>query len=185
MDNMKIEQIVLQDGRRAERHTFVDTEGKEVVEIFAEELRPLKLEKRISRESKSYVARETEETVQDGTVVEKKVKENPQPEIKVTEHIGVADHAKLVAGDYIRRDEIGKLITDSVVAGVGALIEPKGLRDVSAKPEVATRPKVSAQAVVEQNVEDKKSKQLWVDLGLGALIVAQVVFFIYYVLVIM
>jgi hypothetical protein len=47
----KIESLVLDDGRRAERHITLDANGNEVIEIFAEEKRPLKLEKRIVRET--------------------------------------------------------------------------------------------------------------------------------------
>ena len=193
MDNVKVEQIVLPDGRRAERHSFVDAEGKEVVEIFAEEKKPLQLEKRISREKKEYLAREVEETVQNGTVVEQKVVEHQEPKLEVTKHIGLAEHAKVLDGEYLRKDEASSMIADGVVAAVSALIDAR--RDLIQPAPIAEEPahepyqrvlpKVSAQAVVEQNVEDKKKNQLWLDVGLVALIVAQVGFFVYYVSAVM
>jgi hypothetical protein len=194
-NNVKVDQIVLQDGRRAERHTSVDAEGKEVVEIFAEERKPLKLEKRIVREKAQVVAREITETVQDGVVVDQETKEIPVPTMQVTQHIGLADHAKVVDGEYVKRSEIGQMITDNVIAGIQALVEAQ--RDVQpeapvpqqvvqqAPMQVAPQPRLSAQAAVEQNVEEKKKGQLLLDIALGVLIAGQVGFFIYYVVAVM
>ena len=85
------------------------------------------------------------------------------------------------------------MIADGVVAAVSALIDAR--RDLIQPAPIAEEPahepyqrvlpKVSAQAVVEQNVEDKKKNQLWLDVGLVALIVAQVGFFVYYVSAVM
>ena len=115
----KVETMTLSDGRRAERHVTVDEKGIEVVEIFAEEKRPLKLEKRITRETKNIVSKEVHETVRDGEIVLQEVHslDNEMP-LQIQSRIGVADHHKIVDGDYVRRDEISQIIEDGVVAGV-------------------------------------------------------------------
>lgn len=193
MDNVQVEQITLQDGRRAERHTFVDADGKQVTEIFAEEKKPLQLERRISKEKREYVAREVEETVRNGAVVEQKVIEHPEPEMEITKHIGLVDHAKVIDGEYLRKEEASGMIADGVVAAVSALLDarkdlfqaPAPVVNAPAEPYQRIVPKVSAQSIVEQNVEEKQKNKMWVDVGLGVLIVAQIAFFAYYVLAIM
>jgi hypothetical protein len=62
------EKIILQDGRKAEKRTSVDAVGNQVIEIFAEEERPLKLEERVVRESKTFVTKEIHQTLRNGVV---------------------------------------------------------------------------------------------------------------------
>lgn len=120
----EIQKLTLDDGRRAERHVSTDAQGNEVVEIFAEEQRPLKLEKRIVRETKQIVCKETHQTVKDGEICYEEVRAlEPEVPLQIRGRIGTADHAKIVDGDYVRKDEIDKLIADGVVQGVTALME--------------------------------------------------------------
>lgn len=67
-DDVKLEKMLLDDGREAEKRVSVDQDGKEVTEIFAEEKRPFKLEKRIVRETKNIVVKEVHQTLKDGVV---------------------------------------------------------------------------------------------------------------------
>jgi hypothetical protein len=177
--NVKVEAMTLQDGRRAERHCYVDEQGKEIVEIFAEDKKPLKLEKRVVRESKTVLARETTETVRDGEVIEKQVVEIPEPVMQLTQHIGLANHAKVVDGEYVSRKEVEQLVTDGVVAGITTLLESK--RESLPMQLTCSEKRVSAQAVVEQNVEDKQSQNNWLNYALIGLVVAQVGVFVYYI----
>lgn len=194
----RVEKITLPDGRRAERHVFINDDDNEVVEVFAEESRPLKLEERILRERKKIVAKETREVIKDGEVSEVEVRSlEPEVPLQVRERIGVAEHAKIVDGDYVRKDEIAQIVADSVVAGVEALmenmepvVEP---RDDMIEEEVYEEPvvekrreqsrepyfKAQAQEVVEKNVADKKQKDAMLNVVLGVILVAQMAFFGY------
>jgi|GEM_PF-3620501 hypothetical protein len=175
----KVESLVLDDGRRAERHTTLDATGKEVVEIFAEEKRPLKLEKRIVREMKNIIAKEVHQFVKDGEVsYEEVLALEPEVPLQVRSRIGVAEHAKVVDGDYVRKDELGKLIEDGVVAGVSALMEQ--MQPVQAQAQRPEEKVLRAQQIVEMNVEEKKKSNSWENLALGAIILIQVVFLLGY-----
>ena len=67
-DDVKLEKIILEDGRNAEKRIVFDENGNEVVEVFAEEKRSLKLETRIVRETKNIVIKEVHQTLKDGVV---------------------------------------------------------------------------------------------------------------------
>lgn len=183
-ENLKIETLTLDDGRRAERHTTIDASGQEVVEIFAEEKRPLKLEKRIVREMKNIVAKEIHQTVKDGEVSYEEIRSlEPEVPLQVRSRVGVADHAKIVDGDYVRKEEIGKLIEDNVVAGITAMMESMEFSSMSDHPrshapKSEAAPAFSAQQVLEKHVSEKKSKNSNVINGIMvAVIVVQVAFY--------
>jgi len=189
-ENKRVENITLPDGRQAERHIFNDENGNEVVEVFAEERRPRKLEERILRERKQIVAKETRETIQDGEVTQVEVRSlEPEVPLQIREKIGVADHAKVVDGDYVRKEEIAQLISDGVVAGVEAMMESMGPPEYDyEEPELETEPKLvpvaqepyfNAQGAVAKNVADKKQKDTLINVVLGVVLVAQVLFFGY------
>lgn len=190
-DQTKVQMLTLEDGRRAERHVSRDEDGNEVVEIFAEEQRPLKLEKRIVKEHKKIVAKETHETVRDGEVTQVEVRSlEPNVPMQVRERIGVADHAKVVDGDYVRKEEVSQLIADGVCAGVEAMManmEPETY-DVHDEPEcepepVQSQPVFKAQSIIEGNVADKKKNDALLNMVMGVVIVAQLAFFGYMFLV--
>jgi flagellar biosynthesis GTPase FlhF len=175
-DHLKVESLTLDDGRKAERHVTVDVNGNELVEIFAEEKRPLKLEKRIIRESKNIISKEIHQTVKDGEIAYEEVHamESEAP-LQVRERIGVVQHAKIVDGDYVRKDEIQNLIAEGVVAGVSALME-----NMEPLSKQSNKSIFKAQEVVEKNVEEKKKNDVVVNAILGCVIVAQLVFFVGY-----
>lgn len=179
-NELKVESLVLDDGRRAERHVTIGPDGSEVIEIFAEEKRPLKLEKRIVREMKNIVAKEVHQIVKDGEVSYEEVHSlEPEVPLQIRSRIGVTDHAKIVDGDYVRKDEIAKIIEDGVVAGVSALMEQ--MEPVTAqlkKPE--TNKAFKAQEVVEKNVEEKKKNDMVVNVIMGVVIFIQLAFFLGY-----
>jgi len=176
-DKKRVETITLSDGRHAERHVTEDENGNEVVEVFAEERRPLKLEERIVREHKRVVAKEIHETIRDGEVSHVEVRSlEPEVPLQVRERLGTADHAKIVDGDYVRKDEIGKLVADGVVAGVEALMENMA-PVVHEKPE--PEPFFNAQTIVEKNVAEKKKSDVVVNAVLAVILVAQLGFFGY------
>ena len=176
-DHVKVKRMTLDDGRHAERHTSVDANGNEVVEVFAEEARPLKLEKRIHREYKNVLSKETHETIKDGEVahVEVHAGQSDVP-LRIVDRIGIADHAKIVDGDYVRKEEIGKFIEDGVTTGIAQLLD--SFQPVAAQ-SVPEAPKFRAQAVVENNVDEKSKNEMLINIGLGVLLLAQVGFFCY------
>jgi len=189
-DESRVQTLTLEDGRRAERHVSRDENGNEIVEIFAEEQRPLKLEKRIVREHKDIVSKETHETVQDGEVVNVEVRSlEPNVPMQVRERIGVANRAKVVDGDYVRKEEVSQLIADGVCAGVEAMManmEPEPYaEEYDEEPEYEPEPEpvFKAQSIVEQNVAEKKKGDALLNMVMGVVIVAQLAFFGYMFLV--
>lgn len=183
---VRVEQVRLPDGRHAERHINKDEQGNEVVEIFAEEQRPLKLEERIVREHKLIVAKETRETIRDGEVTHVEVRTlEPEVPLQIRERIGVAEHGKVVDGDYVRKEEIGQLVADGVVAGVEALMESMELAapasatiEEQVDDEQEEQPVFSAQSIVEKNVSEKKGDGV-VNGVLIVILLSQVAFFSY------
>lgn len=182
---VRVEQVRLPDGRHAERHINKDEQGNEVVEIFAEEKRPLKLEERIVREHKRIVAKETREIIKDGEVVHVEVRSlEPEVPLQIREKIGVAEHGKIVDGDYVRKEEIGQLVADSVVAGVEALMEnmepaAAPAKEYEVEKPVDEKPVFNAQSIVEKNVSKKKKGDGLVNGVLVVILIAQVAFFGY------
>ena len=192
---VEVQNITLDDGRRAERHMSHDENGNEIVEIFAEERRPLKIEKRIVKEHKNIVSKETHETIKDGEVAHIEVRSlEPDVPLQVRERIGVADHHKVVDGDYVRKDEIGQIVADSVITGVTALMEnmepvvhhkevvhhrEEPVRHEPVHEPVHHEPVFHAQSVVEQNVADKKKNDNLINIVMGVILVAQMGFFGY------
>lgn len=191
---VNVESLTLNDGRRAERHTVIDGYGNEVVEIFAEEKRPLKLEKRIQREFKNIVSKELHETIRDGEIVYQEERTlEPEVPLQVRQKLGIANHAKIVDGDYVRKDEIDKLIADGVVAGVTALmdrVEPVVTKQspvqVVVTPQAAPQPQqmapqpiFRAQEAVEKSVEEKQKNAMMVNVVMGVIILLQAGFFGY------
>jgi len=178
-DHVEVKQLTLDDGRRAERHVSHDG-GNEVVEIFAEERRPLKMEKRIIREHKQIVSKETHETIKDGEVSHIEVRSlEPEVPLQVRERIGLVDHHKVVDGDYVRKDEIGQIVADSVVTGVAALMDNGVVHHGVVHHDVEDKPMFHAQSVVENNVAEKKKSDGMANVVMGVLLVAQLAFFGY------
>lgn len=183
----RVEVLTLDDGRRAERHVAVGDNGQEIVEIFAEEKRPLKLEKRIVREYKKVVAKEVHETIKDGEVSAVEVRSTePDVPLQIRERLAVADHAKIVDGDYVRKEEISDLVSNAVVDGITALMENihplLQNKDVAPKedpPAIFKASSLRAQSIVEQNVADKKQKENNYNGIMIGILVIQVLFFVY------
>jgi hypothetical protein len=173
-ENVKVESLVLDDGRKAERHISVDQNGNETIEIFAEEKRPLKLEKRVYREMKNIVSKEVHQTVKNGEVsYEEVLSLEPEVPLQVRSKIGVVEHAKVVDGDYVKKEEVGKMIEEGVVAGVLALLEHTTNENKFSKS-------LNAKEIVEKNVEDKKKKELFFNYFLGFVVFIQLLFFLGY-----
>jgi hypothetical protein len=193
-NEVQVQAIKTDDDRRAERHFSVNDEGHEVVEIFAEERRPLKLEKRIIKEKEEIVGKVTEETIKDGEVVHKVVKDrDPLLPLQMVENLGMADHAKLVDGDYVRKEEIGQMVSDAVVAGMSAMMD--NYEPVQSVEEhhhhhhhedenKETEPlfnaqNLTAQSEIEGRVANKKGNDMTMNIIMGGIIVVQVIFFAY------
>ena len=184
-EEIRVQRMTLDDGRSAERHISKDENGDEIVEIFAEEMRPLKLEKRIHREFKNVIAKETHETIKDGEVAHVEVRSgDSEVPLKVVERIGVANHAKIVDGDYVRKDEIGKIVSDAVVQGVTVLMENMDVPTEQVQPQ-QPQPIFRAMSVVENNVAEKKSNDYTINIVLGVILFAQMCFFGYVYFVMM
>lgn len=85
-DDVKVEEVTLDDGRRAEKHIIKES-GKEVVEVFAEQKPVMKLENRIIRETKTVVVKEVHQKLEDGNVVSEEVFEVSPEAFSLTKNI--------------------------------------------------------------------------------------------------
>lgn len=172
---MDIQKLTLSDGRIAEKHISTDDDGNEVIEIFAQENRPLKLEQRIVREFKQVIARERHETITDGEVTKVEVRDiTPEPPLQVVERIGIPEHQMVVDGDYVRRDEISKLVADAVVTGVATLLETHQPFEVE-QPVVPTAKKMIEARVLGDGQKDRHTVQI----VMGVILALQIAFFAY------
>jgi len=156
---VRVEKLTLEDGRHAERRTSVDHQGNEVVEIYAEEVKPLKLEKRIVREMKNVVARELHQTLENGQISTEEV-------IAVD---GLQNHV-------VTKEDVAKLIQQAVSE---VLANNVGCDHSKQK---TVNKVLKAQEIVEKNVEEKKKNDNMINIILGGVILAQVLFFLGYML---
>lgn len=186
----KVERFTLEDGRIAERHISHNEAGEKVIEVFVEEKRPLKLEKRITEKRKEILAEQKVETIKDGEIVDVKLNAvDPHVKLQVREHIATADNAELHSLGYVSKKELGPVVADAVVAGISALMEKQAetkrapLFSFSAPAQAAPQPTaLKAQTVVEQNVEQKKKSDVIAMIVMSVIIVVQLAFFGYIML---
>lgn len=172
----KIERFTLEDGRKAERHISTNESGEKVIEIFVEEQRPLKLEKRITEKRKEILAEQKVETIQNGEIVDVQSSSvDPHVKMQLREHIAKADNAELHSCGYVSKKELGPVVADAVVAGISALLEKNDtVKEHSFK---ATAPVVKAQNIVEERVEQQKKNDLITYIVLGVIVIVQVAVF--------
>ena len=174
-----IEKFVTGDGRRAEKHINLDENGNKVISFFAEEERPLKLEKRVKQVFKPMLVEEHVETIKDGQVIDMKVSSTePKTNLELREHIAVADKSIIGSDKYVSKEEVAELVAQGVVAGLNA---SKGMKMSQAiQPENPFR----VQNAVEQRVEDTTKTVKMSDVAmytvLGVAIIAQVAFGVYW-----
>ncbi len=167
--NVEIEKTIV-DGRLAERHVSYNENGDKIVEIFTEEKRPLHLEKRIVQKYKQIVAEEIIENVKDGNVIEREVLSvEPPAQLKVVEHVGMADHAKLINSEYATKKDV----TDAVVAAVASLLGNVEVKSASVDkvPEKTFVP--VAEKKLAERVAEKPATDSSVNIVLVALIALQ------------
>lgn len=169
--NVKVERFHTEDGRIAERHISTSETGEVVEELFIEDRRPLKLEKRVTKKHKEVLAEQRVETIKDGEIVDVQVHAlEPKSPLQVVEHIAVVEKSEINPNNYISRKELGPIVTDAVVAGVSVLMT----NPVTAQS--LTKPVFTSQAVVEERVETKKKHEITAYAFYGLLIVGQLAF---------
>jgi hypothetical protein len=165
MADKQIEKIHLDDGRVAERHTTINEQGDEVVEMFVEPKKTLNLDKRIVNKHKQVLAEQIIETIQDGQVIDRKVvSSDPTPKMQLVDHIAVSG-GDINPNQYLTAQQVGPIVTDAVVAGVQAILENQA--------SYAPSQTVSAQSVVEERVlsQTSSNKNLWIGVAVVALLV--------------
>jgi len=176
---VEVEKTML-DGRYAERHTSYIANSEScpsgtIVEIFAEEKRPLHLEKRIIQTHKNIVSEERIEYIKDGEIVEVEVKSldpTANTTMQIKEHIGIADHAKIVDGEYVTKKELGPVISDAVVAGIASLLESVEVTHQKIDPQT----QFTAQKQIAERVEQNKGNDKIINAVLLCLIICQLGF---------
>lgn len=170
MENKKVERIHLEDGRAAERHVSVNEAGEKVTEIYVEEQRPFKLEKRITEKRKDILAEQKVEKIQDGQIVEVQLSSvDPNVKLQLRDHIATAENAELRSLNYASKKDVA----DAVVAGVSALLEQQNYQ--------RQQPVLSAQSLIEERVEPKKGSSLLL-VGLVVVALIQVAIFGFFVM---
>jgi len=138
----KIEKITMEDGRIAERRVSIDKNGDKHIELWAEEPKALKLESRVVEKHATVVSeRKIEMVNSDGDIVNVKVESiDPQSNMELVQHLGVATDQN--ASKYVTKDDL-----------VAALVAVNEVQGQSMGMLSAPAPVMSAQSVVQQNVE--------------------------------
>lgn len=168
--NKKIERIQLEDGRMAERHSSLDEEGNEVVEIYSEPVKNLSLEKRVVNKHRKVLAEQVVETIQDGAVIEQKTTSIDPPSPQLVNHIRVAQESTAPLS--------AQQIADAVASAVSTAMEAKQVAALSVPPRVKNPP-FSAQALTEERAQETGKKDNTFITVLGVMVVGQLVLFGY------
>lgn len=183
-NSVDIEQTTF-DGRMAERHTSFNDDGDKVVEIFAEEKRPLHLEKRIVQKHKNVLAEERVEHVRDGEIVEVEVRSlEPETRLQMREHLGIAEHYATDNKQYVTKQELcpelGPAISEAVVTGIQTMMENIDFSEEDDHAMHMHQPIMSAAAQVQQRVKEGETKSGGTDsvvnMVLAVLIMLQLAF---------
>lgn len=173
-----IEKFVLESGRRAEKHVETNSAGDKVIQIYAEEERPLKLEKRVTQKFKTVLAEEHIETIKDGEVIEKQVLSvEPKTQLELREHIGLVDKPMIGTDQYVSKNEVADLVAQGVASGMKVFAQNLTAQSM---PQV-NAPVFKAQSEVAQRVEAAATgENKWVTIGLIGFIVLNVVGAVWY-----
>ena len=155
-----VTKITLEDGRIAERRVSIDADGNEVIELYAEEKRPLKLEKKVVREYKKVLAKEVHQTIKDGEVVGVEEKANVvDSPLRVVEKVAVNDNSAAM---------------EKLVSAMECLVD--NMEVVKAQ---SLAPVISAQSLVEANVAEKEKSSMKGNLLVIALVAINVAYWGY------
>ena len=166
---MHVEKIILEDGRRAERHIDKTEGGERVVSLYAEEPRPMNLEKRVRQKFKEVLAEECVETIKDGQVIDSKVSSiEPKVEMRLVEHVAKAENPVFNAQGFVTRDEFKEVMLTSIEAILAARQDAKPVMAAQAVPQFR------AQAVVEERVAAEEKNNTLTLVVLGAFVVIQI-----------
>ena len=197
----KTEKVTLEDGRLAERRTYYDDEGSEIVEVYVEPKRNLKLDKRVINKTKTVLAEQRIQTIRDGEVVDEEI-HSIEPEVRLEKRQHIQKEGFDEQGDYVTKDQLSRAVSEGVVEAMKAALAPireqmastpkeivieKPVVDQRPAPLFSTpveketvvpaqskQPELSAQSIVEQNIEDKKKHDLNSFILFGVIAVAQV-----------
>lgn len=118
----RIERIMLEDGRRAEKH-IVDEGDTKVQELHVEDERPLRLAQRVIEKRKPVVYERSVQVIKDGEVVEEKLESlDPSPQMQLREHLGVASQFALQEEEcncHVTKEEMIDAIVTAIKASKG------------------------------------------------------------------
>ncbi len=178
MDDIKVEQIYLEDGREAERRVTDDGDER-VLELYVEPPKPKPeklLSKRVIEKKRPVVYERVIETVEDGKVVDRKVEAiDPKVEMKLLEHhVSAQEVVKSVPKEevktsaYVTKEELQQAILTAVKA-----VRKHDVGEEKHVVPVVETPKLSMQQVVGERVEQSKTASI-INVGLAVLIAAQV-----------
>lgn len=168
-----VEKFNLEDGRTAERHISVNEAGDKVIEVFTEDKKPLKLEKRIIEKRKEILSEQIVETVKDGEVVDIKVHSvEPSVVMQLRDHIGRIENSELNPSDYFTKRDLAPLMAQTFSSLMAAQSQ-----NVSAQSNIiVTKAQQAEIALGDQIVAKKKNDTLINSILIGAIIIQCAVF---------
>lgn len=167
MEETKVEQVRLKDGRYAEIKTHEQKDcdsgqGEVVYEHYEEEPRQLHLKKRVTEKRKPIVYERVIEAIEGNEVVEKRVEScEPQVQMQLREHIGLAKaQAQEVDPCYATCSDLKEAM----------LAVAEAVRESSQPAPSAAPRKARMQAVVEDEVKQTDTWGVveWILLGVIA-----------------
>lgn len=182
----KIEKLNLEDGRIAERRSFTNELGNEVIELFTEPKRNLNLDKRIINKKKEIISEQIVQTIKDGEVVEEEVfSHEPPVKLEKVRHIQTENFDQV--GDYVTKDSLSRAISEAMNPLIEKLSQDQSQKqklfsDVVMSPVAekyaSEEPKKYTPELVSKNIDDKKNDKKTL-LFFGAIAVGQIGFLLW------
>lgn len=181
---MKIEKLNLEDGRIAERRSFINDEGNEVVELFTEPKKNLNLDKRIINKRKEIVSEQIVQTIKDGEVVEEEVfSQEPPVKLEKVRHIQKEDYDQV--GDYVTNERLSRAIAEAMTPLFEKLSvaksEPKLFSNEYTPVETPSYVETtkSTRSLITEHVDEKKKNDKKTLLFFGVIAIGQVGFLLW------
>jgi hypothetical protein len=166
----KIEKVILPDGRSGERHTRIDSDGNEVIEIYGLPASSLELEQTIHRKMTSVCSEEVVSTVRDGEVigVERKTI-YPEVPLQLRERLAYVAQAAPVAPAVapVPAQDLAQTVAAAVTEGMRAFFGAVSPDETVQAQSMRQEPMHSARALVESRVtsglaQDSDQNNMWV-----------------------
>lgn len=164
----KVENITLEDGRIAQRRIYPKNEaGEQLIEIYAEQRTPMRLEKRIKEVPANRIV---ESFSADGETM---TTETMPVARQIIDLSPVDPPIEMPVPNYITKDDLSAEVSKAVLEALTAVEEAKAEMHVQSSNAGAVPMRtLSAEEIIASRVPETKSKWAWV---LPAIIIFQLV----------